>query len=187
MIIITAVDKGYGEMAAAMMTSVAKNSPGYETKIFHINNNWKAAHNIKPFVILECFEQGHKQVLWLDADIIVRKPLKGIWRGGDIRIIQRPLLSKDFKVNTGVIVIKKKAIPLIKEWKKIIGKAERKRIYNLDQRTFWKAYKKCPEIKLSSLQMKYNDNLFRDDSVIWHAKGHCRQREEWKTEYKKYA
>jgi len=160
------------------------NTDGQYTRV----ENYIRIVHIQGTVVRLALEDGYDRVAHFDIDTLIRKNLDGLWEGvtpDSLKILKRNDQFPKWRFQNGVYVIGNSENSL-----KMIRKFERKIINSLewyeDQRLLWKVFSKSG-MKHIQLSEKYNDHHFNKDSYIYHAKGHCRQIEKWKTEYKKYA
>lgn len=139
--------------------------------------------------VLELLNEGWDQVLFLDCDAIIRKPIDGIWEGvepGVLKIWHRPNKTVEYRFQGGVVAYGNSQEvrdyyqdflkSLDKDWSFFQGQ---KNMY-----TVWKRHR--DSIKLVSLDPTYNDSLFKKQSHIWHSKlGHFKEKR-FQAEYKRY-
>lgn len=186
-VIVSSWSNGYEKLITGLENSLKANSPKHKLiKIYIDKNKVTVPHNQQPFIMLEYLAKYDK-VLWLDADILVKKPLDSLFAINDFAVLYRPSGTSDFKFNSGVVLLNKKPeiIDMAKTWTKMVTK---KNVFMADQRYLWKAYKKHSNfVKLVNIGLEYNDHHFTPDTTIWHAKGHCRKDIIWINELEKYS
>jgi lipopolysaccharide biosynthesis glycosyltransferase len=127
-------------------------------------------------------------VLYLDCDVIVRGSLDGIWDNISLNtlMIHYNENSKNYgKFNTGIMLLGRGLIEMVREWKDISLRSKLKDSYP-EQKILYKLYERnIKTVNLVSLDEKYNDCRFLKNSIIWHYKGKHKHNyhEPWKTEY----
>lgn len=185
-LVITAVNQEpeYRRMMQTLIDSIAKHNNitiGYDV----IEGNYLEAQGVRAKLMLNAFKDGYDKVCWLDADMLVRGSLDELFDSCGIdgfSVKYRPECDKYAKFNTGCLVVGRECVPMIKDWEKLLRKPKGK---YPDQHYLWKVYKKH-KFKLYPFFPRFNDHEFKNDSIIWHAKGHHRKNPKWLKECKKY-
>lgn len=170
-----------------------------EIRIFDLPNCGAIARIIKKHMsVLECMFRYDK-VMWLDNDIIVRKPLDELWEGVDkntLKIWKKKHKADKYKMQAGVYVAGNgKAL---QKWIREVIRREGKFLdspgvhsdgygsphWMVSQELLYHCLN--DEIKYVKLPRIYNDQKFKEESVIWHCKGSHFEEPAFQKEYKKY-
>lgn len=187
-IILTLVNTTYAYMQRALTNSIRRNTPNERVWAICADVTKRESMTWRVHEILHLLDR-FKQVAWMDADMLVRRPLDTFWVGtaDSVRVLHRPKSSEDGKFQTGVIVFGCKTKGFVKQWADIVEN-ELKGEWFADQRGLWMAYERHgADIVHLDLPQRFNDWRFEDDSVVWHAKGHYKNRsEKWSLEQQKY-
>jgi len=179
----------YLGMKDRLIKSIRANSPEQEVQdIVFVGYSREESAVARVKLFQRAFQSGWEQVGWLDVDTLVRGPLDEFWADvepGVLKILYRPTLVERSKFNTGVMAIGKSpgAELMVADWLRGVNKNNK---WYRDQKCLWQAWDNS-DIGLVPLPMRFNDHHFDKDSVIWHAKGHCREDSRWKRESEKYA
>jgi len=121
----------------------------------------------------KAFTDGYGQILTLDCDAIVRKPIEHIWDGvgpGVLKVWLRKKKRPQYRFQAGVMVYGNSQ-KMRKYYKHFLDSLGSEWGFFDGQQALYEIYlKHKDEIKLISLPMDFNDCLFKKDSFIWHAK-----------------
>ena len=152
----------------------------------------------KHMSVLECMLRNDR-VMWLDNDIIVRKPLDELWRGvgeNTLKIWKKKHKADKYKMQAGVYVAGNGGS--LQRW---LGSVIQKEGKYLDEpdvyldgygSPYWMVSQELlyhclnEDIKYVKLPVIYNDQKFREESVIWHCKSSHFKESAFQEEYKKY-
>lgn len=226
--ILTACDSSYLDEAACLIRSCARYAPEQSFYLFLINDQntpdesiqkwhtdilidrvfwpikgerWRGIIcSARSIPIEKALKKYHQKLLYLDADMIVRGSLTGLFHDldlYDLMIKHRPQLNhlgptgSQFasRFNSGVIAIRPSSggLKFAQEYNLALqnyvnsGKPlvlpllGEKVVSYIDQELLFLTYLRLKnEITFSPLPDKYNDAKFMPDSLIWHGKGTAR-------------
>jgi len=154
----------------------------------------------KPRIMLYLMKEHNDAVLWLDADIIVRRPLmvlEAILENADLTVLHRldciargPLGTMDAgRFNTGVVgVANTDAGQAYLEWWADMIESVRTPHPLLDQEAAYLAWCNVrSSIRFQALPAGYNDSRFLPKSAIWHGKGSAKRHILYRMEAARYA
>lgn len=189
-VIANIVNDNYLHMQEVFVNSMRRNSFEY---LFYLRMNItvRQSMTVRARLLKALLGAGADMVAWMDADIIVRGPLEGLWDfpGSGIRIIHRPNSGETGKVQTGVMVVPhtKESFDLLDRWDDLMCEMMKGGDEHFtDQICLWRAVQDCGT-HIAQLPAKFNDWRFNEDSPVWHAKGHYKTRSDvWKREWQKY-
>lgn len=159
-------------------------------------------------IIIEAMEKFKEPIAWFDTDLIIRKPLDGLWadlKENSLKIKVRRPTEKDkqkwesdpnyknrFSFQAGIFCLgySKNTLEYATEWGKEIQK---KNNWYEDQLQLYLKYEKYKEkIDLIELPFSYNDvgnsegECFLQDSHIWHCKKSHFENPIFKKEFEKH-
>lgn len=143
----------------------------------------------RPRGVMRLLNIGHKNILSMDTDIIIRDDISGIWddlEPGTVKWFYRP--KKGFvgsKVQGGVIVFGN-SVEIRKYYINVLYRCGQEKGPFVLQESLYYTYLEM-QPRLINLGRKYNDDgVFKKSSKIWHCKhGHAEDKV-WKKEYGKY-
>lgn len=153
-----------------------------------------------------------ESLIYIDGDVIIRQSLSALFddlTDYDVMVRYRPYL--DFigpmgtiygaRTNTGILALsnnqrvkefikdfKDRIITFIQEGNNpIVWNKEKTSLTGVDQELMWILIDEYKDsINFSPLDDRFNDSFFKDDSIIWHAKGITRTYPEYLIECYKY-
>ncbi|MHC4726116.1 MAG: glycosyltransferase family protein [Planctomycetota bacterium] len=195
-----------------MMLCLINCTPKYEKELFRRNKNISVAHvsvrdsgaikriNIMHGFVLNALDCADR-VMWLDNDIIVRRPITNIWnRVGEntIRIWWKNNDKISHKFQAGVYVVGNGEE--IKEWMREIMRRESiyiglegskedghgSQFWMTSQALMYTIFTEKDKMQHVQLSEKYNDCKFRKDSVIWHCKSSHFKDRKFQKEFRRY-
>jgi len=136
-------------------------------------------------------EAGWDQVMSIDCDTIVRRPIDKIWDGvvpGSLKIMDRGKKRKSYNRYQGGVYVWGNS-PLVREFNRVMIERIGTNFEFFDgQRTKYELMAGEFKDKIQHVQLdrKYNDNHFGDDSIIWHAKHGSLKRDKFAKEFNRY-
>jgi len=150
-------------------------------------------------LIKECFDKYKEPVAWIDTDVLVRNDLSEFLDVGpnQLKILKRQTPKEknqyDAPINAGIFNIgySEHTYKIINKWHK--GNLATPK-WGQGQIELWKAYNKYSKrVELVSLPLKFNDlgdrnnqNMFADNSVMWHCKSNHFDNPKYQSEYQLY-
>lgn len=158
--------------------------------------DWTVRENLLPLMrmrlprMYNTMCENWDQILSIDCDSIVRSDIGGIWDGvvpDVIKIWDRGSKKQAFtRVQAGVHAFGNSE--MIREYyRAFMEELGDKWEFRTGQATVYTVYLKFKEkIKLVQMPEKYNDSLFKRDSVIWHSKLSHFKETPFQDEFKKY-
>jgi hypothetical protein len=182
----------YADYAKAMLMSMAINSSEQEIHVYllgfedmnlekinskakiipwHSVKNGAAASHIRGELLNLEISKNSKPLMWCDPDIIVRSNLDKIWediKPTTLKVLYRPHQKEYRKFQDGVYVLgysdaTKKLVH------RLYNKLKKHHYWYADQHQLYLSYLKYKkEINLVPLQIKFNNNKFLQDDVVWH-------------------
>ena len=147
-----------------------------------IDKKFKKSHHLKafcanyrPHAIYELLNEGHKKILYVDVDSLIRKNLDKAYDLNDHFDIKIHLRNEDdprFKVAAGVILVNNTpaSLKFFRSWSENILKLET--VWFADQITFYECYNQDKnKVRLKHLDEHFIDWNFKKASAIWTGKG----------------
>lgn len=170
-----------------------------EIRVFDLPNCGAIGRIIKKHMsVLECMSKYDK-VMWLDNDIIVRKSLNSLWEGvgkDTLKIWKKKHKADKYKMQAGVYVAGNEKC--LQRWLQCVIQKEGKLLDSPDASKdgygspHWMVSQELlyhclnSDIKYVKLPRIYNDQKFKEESVIWHCKSSHFDDPRFQKEYKKY-
>lgn len=148
-------------------------------KINPFGKSRKASYcaNIRANIIYDLMCKGTQYILYLDADSIVRKDLNDLFlliKQTDFIIFRRDKETDvRVKVLTSVVGINNtpNSLKFMSYWKDYMLIPKNLYSWYSDQKYFYKAMTKLPDVKIQELPISYVDSSFLEKSFIWNGKG----------------
>lgn len=208
--IVLQFDRGYLKWAKLLLTSLAKNSPGETVYINSVNlynfqikklkelyspviidnhkikMKKKEKGNImisrKPYVLRDVIKRfKEEKYLMLDVDIIVRKPLKYLFRKLDDNDgafcfrtgIWDGKIYDQLRISTSTILLTSCSKPIVDKWIHVMENENeisgiKKGNWYWDQITLWKTLKEMKDLNLTTIEYSYYEgDPSNKDAAIW--------------------
>lgn len=126
---------------------------------------------LRTMAMLDNFDKC-ANMAWMDTDVIVRKPIDGLWDmdGDTIHITYRPDKKEKRKFQAGIfsITCTEKTKKMLEWWNAEVWKDCS---WYRDQLCLYQAWEKFRKtVRLKKMALRLNDDVFGSESEIWHCK-----------------
>lgn len=147
---------GYAAEAAQLRDSLERTGTPYFLKRFPSRGYWEANTRIKPEFLLDCLRRfPGRDVVYLDADSVVRSPLELFYRfGADLGVFVAPdSAGMSHRYLTGTLYLRN--TPAVHAFVEDWIAAQDGMVLGVDQDSFSAAVDRHPELKIGPLPESY--------------------------------
>jgi hypothetical protein len=139
----------------------------------------------RPIGMQAILQEPYDMVLSIDTDIIIRKPIGGIWEGDwDLNLYFREKRKDHLKFQGGLIVYRNSA-KVRMYYDQFIEDIRNygSKVYSCQEAMYRLALKN--DIKIGKLPQAFNDSQFSHNSAVWHVKHSHLDKKEWQKSFRK--